>query len=564
MANNAKPDLLQFDSSVGVDGDQCSIGSASAEVAAITNRERLHALRVPDFVPNHTKVIKPAPIHVHSLASSPNSFLSRNANKLLSSKLYRSDMIYNEVPEPKHKPILTEHVNRNQLQYQKPDYILAIATKEFGAVKRQVDAIDKFSDNESERSVDKNQYKALMINNGNSKRIYASSRISQFIRKFESDESLIQHNAIQSSMEQLEAQQVKLEKCVRGIKNACKMQATTISLSRNGSTHSLPVSRTQTFLNDKQKSRTFDKLKVNENFHKTSCYVPSDSECQEPYDEVIKKVDNILNEISITDPPTNHHSLLNYRFPSEIRKISPARQSLNVIPEHAEHYENISFTKNGLNESFDNGRVNGIDGDTLYTLQPPNLPPRNKIQPEPTSSYSSKRTSWHEPAYPSRFLCEPPNEDAVIYEAIPVKSAQKSDDAISENVERLQYAPTRPPLSTESTGTLSILSKPLKNLFQMLSRSTNKHENQKLNFGTTDQRSIISKEAPRALLNSEAVVLTSAVGDKPKMIHKSHSENYASRIKGYSTDNLEDNIAPNDNDPKQRRFRLSNWGCRKR
>lgn len=54
LARDTKPDLLQFGSAPRLDFDQRSVGSASAEVAAITNKDRLQAMRaVPDLVPQH-------------------------------------------------------------------------------------------------------------------------------------------------------------------------------------------------------------------------------------------------------------------------------------------------------------------------------------------------------------------------------------------------------------------------------------------------------------------------------------------------------------------------------
>ncbi|WP_141202219.1 hypothetical protein [Oceanimonas doudoroffii] len=59
-----KPDLLQFGPA---EADLHSVGSASAEIAAITGKEILAALKIPDLVPQkHQAVIKPSPVRYAS------------------------------------------------------------------------------------------------------------------------------------------------------------------------------------------------------------------------------------------------------------------------------------------------------------------------------------------------------------------------------------------------------------------------------------------------------------------------------------------------------------------
>ncbi len=68
----AKPDLLQFGPT---EADQHSLGSASAEIAAITGKESSAARKVPDLVPQkHQAVIKPSPVRYASFqdVSAPN------------------------------------------------------------------------------------------------------------------------------------------------------------------------------------------------------------------------------------------------------------------------------------------------------------------------------------------------------------------------------------------------------------------------------------------------------------------------------------------------------------
>uniref|UniRef100_A0A915I9W1 Uncharacterized protein n=1 Tax=Romanomermis culicivorax TaxID=13658 RepID=A0A915I9W1_ROMCU len=563
---NDKPDLLQF-CSKKLDHDQKSVGSASAEVAAITNKERLHALRVPDLVPEEPSsslapILRPAPIHPLKRRQIP---------------LARPRDIYTCSPtaHSMDRHSIQTHLHKNYRKSSTSDYqsstsvILSLAQKDLagGMVKKQVDVFDKMSDQdyESDRSYWSDNMAAVysssnaFSNNVGGKIL--SSNVAGFVKKFESDEKM-STSAKNGLSKHVTAEQARLETCIRGVKSACKMQARTVSLSRNGSTHSLPVFCINAAGVNNRESSTIsvgDSALVNKIDEYSSTVTPS-SYCslqrsgygsvrydfQNDHEQRLQKMNDILNELSSVNCSNSCSSLNNDR-----RKVSPARQSLKAIPEYNEHYENINYSREppirrDYKEEKRNDQLTSKSCSISTNENAPALPPRN----------FSKRTSWHEPSclrQQENITVQPEHhhhqKQDDIYEIIPILCEQ--EPKISDSVGKIAGASSLDrhlnfgEISKEEYpwSNNNVKKQPLfKNLLQFFNRN--------------------STTAPASAKIGETFATTSIDKTIPatknlRILRKSHSDSQ-NRIGDFSP---EKNTAAEYND-KQKKFRLTNWGFR--
>lgn len=402
LTRDPKPDLLQFGSQTRIEADQRSIGSASAEVAAITNKDRLHALRVPDIVPQKHEIHKPAAV----LSQSHHQSIMQQAQAMLKN----TSMQTYATSEPSHYPsaksrqILSEHVKLyDAVQNEKHD---VLPKREIGMVKKQVDMFDRMSDNESERSFlsDNLAYRSA-LNKYGQRRVSLTDHIAGFIRRFESDEALGAWNkGLQDS---------NMNKPHYVVGNDYIKAPPRRLHGSGGSTHSLPIiqpavpvfknasSCRENIPGQWQKVSNAWSSKYNHGLQQQYLNVPQQRDqawssnstltdldiCESFADppqsmlppgkpaylnkNYLQNVDNIVAELTLhtEDRP----QISQHRFPVE-PKSSPARQlnslvddgslqsgsnfqrmtarqMLNVIPEYNENYENIQYAQKKLEDA---------------------------------------------------------------------------------------------------------------------------------------------------------------------------------------------------------------------
>ncbi|VDP20118.1 unnamed protein product [Soboliphyme baturini] len=190
-ATTTKPDLLQFENDLVYDSDERSLGSASAEVAAITKRKHFVAsLPIPDIVPYSYKISA----KTGTGNSKYDEFVEREKTQTENMTV---DAVYQKCqPSPlwsTNKKTVGKVVSPGKLQLQPPLFIspsmdrtYTLPIRDLGVVKRRVEAFDRMSSDDSVSgmsSSDNVAYSSKVRNARN--RLSLSTSMLSFIRKFE-------------------------------------------------------------------------------------------------------------------------------------------------------------------------------------------------------------------------------------------------------------------------------------------------------------------------------------------------------------------------------------------